>query len=355
MSETAVPGIHSRRGDEEARDGRSSPLTQLSEQTRALALERLQVLTPHLHGEVPLARLVREHGIALRTAQRWVAGYRRHGLAGLVRGSRNDRGRHRLPPEVQLLIEGLALRVPRPSITAITRQVGSIARNHEWQPSSYGTVCAVVRHLDPALVTLARQGPKAYRARFDMIYRREAARPNETWQADHTLLDIWVLDQRGRPARPWLTAVIDDYSRAVAGFRVEFEAPNTLGTALMLRQAIWREADPRWHVYGIPTTFYADHGSDFTSRHLEQAAADLKIRLVFSLPGQPRGRGRIERFFGTVNQLFLRNYLKGDPCVVSLRVKHPPPTVACAKPTNLRSWRTIRRAMVTAQFTVPDL
>jgi putative transposase len=29
------------------------------------------------------------------------------------------------------------------------------------------------------------------------------------------------------------------------------------------------------------------------------------MALVFSLPGQPRGRGRIERFFGTVNQLFL--------------------------------------------------
>lgn len=29
------------------------------------------------------------------------------------------------------------------------------------------------------------------------------------------------------------------------------------------------------------------------------------MRLVFSLPGRPRGRGKIERFFGTVNQLFL--------------------------------------------------
>jgi len=35
--------------------------------------------------------------------------------------------------------------------------------------------------------------------------------------------------------------------------------------------------------------------STFTSRHIEQVAADLKIRLVFSLLGQPRGRGKIER------------------------------------------------------------
>ena len=33
--------------------------------------------------------------------------------------------------------------------------------------------------------------------------------------------------------------------------------------------------------------------------------ADLKIRLVFSIPGKPRGRGRIERFFSTVNEMLL--------------------------------------------------
>jgi putative transposase len=38
---------------------------------------------------------------------------------------------------------------------------------------------------------------------------------------------------------------------------------------------------------------------------MEQVGIDLKMVLVFSFPGVPRGRGRIERFFATVNQLFL--------------------------------------------------
>ena len=54
-----------------------------------------------------------------------------------------------------------------------------------------------------------------------------------------------------------------------------------------------RKAESHWHVCGIPETFYTDHGSDFTSRHLEQVAADLKIELRFSTVGQPRGRGGI--------------------------------------------------------------
>ncbi len=56
---------------------------------------------------------------------------------------------------------------------------------------------------------------------------------------------------------------------------------------------------------GIPEVLYTDNGSDFTSHHLEQVGADLKMRLVFSTPGKPRGRGRIERFFRTLNEMLL--------------------------------------------------
>lgn len=140
---------------------------------------------------------------------------------------------------------------------------------------------------------------------FDLIHRREAERPNQIWQADHTQLDLWVRTPSGDPARPWLTIIEDDHSRAIPGYAVNLGAPSALTTALALRHAIWRKADPGWHVCGIPAVFYTDHGSDFTSRHLEQAAADLHIRLVFSLPGQPRGRGKIERYMNTINQMCL--------------------------------------------------
>jgi putative transposase len=38
---------------------------------------------------------------------------------------------------------------------------------------------------------------------------------------------------------------------------------------------------------------------------MEQVAADLKMQLIFVTPGQPSGRGRIERFFRTVHEMFL--------------------------------------------------
>jgi putative transposase len=46
---------------------------------------------------------------------------------------------------------------------------------------------------------------------------REAFHPNDIWQADHTWLDLMVLHLAGRPARPWLTVILEDHSRTVPG------------------------------------------------------------------------------------------------------------------------------------------
>jgi putative transposase len=127
------------------------------------------------------------------------------------------------------------------------------------------------------------------------------------WQADHTPLDVWLLDEAGKPAKPYLTAIEDDYSRMIVGYRLSFQPATALTTALTLRQAIWRKEDPRWSACGIPSVFYTDHGSDFTSKHLEQGAADIRMELVFSEKGVPRGRGKVERFFRSVDQLFLQD------------------------------------------------
>src|SRR5206468_9994668 len=43
----------------------------------------------------------------------------------------------------------------------------------------------------------------------------------------------------------------------------------------------------------------------FVSRQLERCLAVLGIRLVHSRPGQPQGRGKVERAFRTVREQFL--------------------------------------------------
>ena len=148
-------------------------------------------------------------------------------------------------------IEGLALHKPPLPIAALYRQVLKLSQDRGEKPPSYGTVFNIVRGLPADLVTLAHEGTKAYSNAFELVHRREADEPNAIWQADHTPLDILLTRPEGAAAKPWLTTVIDDHSRAVAGYFLSFENPSTLHTSLALRQAIWRKEDSRWVVCGI--------------------------------------------------------------------------------------------------------
>jgi len=246
-------------------------LASLQESAREIALERFRIIQPYLEQDRSLSVIARNAGIPYRTIHRWLTRYRRFGLAALARKAREDRGKRRaLSPQLLEAVEALALEVPPLPIAAIYRRVCEIAQKTDRVVPSYDVVYEVVREMPAGLLTLAHEGNKAYSATFDLVHRREAERPNAIWQADHTLLDILVQREDESQAQPWLTVVQDDYSRAVAGYFLFFEAPSTIQTALALRQAIWRKDDPRWHVCGIPDVLYTDNGRDFTSQHLRR-------------------------------------------------------------------------------------
>jgi putative transposase len=268
------------------------------------ALARFRLLQPHLEQDIPLARIAAECGIAERTLRRWLAAWRTHAIGGLERVRRSDAGvTRRLAPEIEALVRSLATRRPRPTAAAIHRRVQAEATARGLAAPSYSVVAGIVRGIEPARIAAATDAA-AYRDRHELVHRRDADAANAMWQADHTMLDILVIED-GKPVRPWLTVVMDDHSRAIAGFFLTTAAPSAVNTALALRQAIWRKDDPDWPVCGIPEQLYVDNGSDFVSENIEQACIALKIRLIHSRPGRPRGRGKIERFFRTVNDMFL--------------------------------------------------
>jgi transposase len=165
------------------RSWRRSPRGSLPPAQREQALARWRVLRVHLENGCPLVRVAAAHDVPERTLRRWLAAYRAGGLAALARRPRSDRGRRRMPPELQLLIEGLALRRPPPTVATVHRQAAEVAREQGWPAPGYAAVYDVVRSIDPAMATLAHEGAKRYREVFDLVRRREAARPNEIWQA----------------------------------------------------------------------------------------------------------------------------------------------------------------------------
>lgn len=281
------------------------PLSYFNDEQRVAAADIYKIIEPNIIGEVPLPRISDETNIPLRTLQRWKKGYQKAGLSGLIRSPRSDSGSTKVDTTVQSLIENTRLKNRRISIATIHRKVSIQCNQQGLSVPSYKQVYKIVKSMPNSIIELAHYGVKSYSEKYDLIYTRESERPNEFWQADHTLLDIEVWDDKKQRRRPWLSVIIDDYSRAVSGYFISFDAPSAIHTALMFHQAIWRKENTEWPICGIPETFYTDHGSDFTSQHLEQVAMDLKIRLVFSKIGVPRGRGKIERFFLSTNQLLL--------------------------------------------------
>ena len=261
---------------------------------------KLALLRQHDDG-TPWTRVAAESGVPVRTLARWASKDRSDPTShALERPRRVDRGTRRIAPELVEAIEALALRWPEPTAAFIHRRVSDIACDRGLAGPSYSSVRAVIASLDPGLRTLAQHGDAAYRDQFEVVFRRNTGRPNEQWQVDHTLLDVEILDKAGNPVRPCLTIVLDDYSRGIAGYTVFIGAPTAEQTALALHQAVNRKTNPAWPLCGLPDVLYSDHGSDFTSARLERVCLDTHVRLIHSRVGVPQGRGKIERFYGTV-------------------------------------------------------
>lgn len=280
-------------------------LTNFSEAKRKEATQKYNIIKPFILGKQSLSSISKSKGIALSTLYRWNKLYKEQGLTGLIHNTRVDKGEHKLKQNIIDEIKRLALKNKRNSIATIHRKIANYCIENNFYKPSYKQVYSIIKAMPKSVIDFSHQGEKYYQNKYDLIQIKESSRPNEIWQADHTLLDIYILDQKGNINRPWLTIIMDDYSRAIAGYFISFDAPNAQNTALTLHQAIWNKNNTNWPVCGIPEKFYTDHGSDFTSHHMEQVAIDLKINLMFSKVGVPRGRGKIERFFQTVNQTFL--------------------------------------------------
>lgn len=107
-------------------------------------------------------------------------------------------------------------------------------------------------------------------------------------------------------SRPWLTTVIDTYSRYIVGINLGYDAPSSQVVALALRHAILPKnyaseygLHEEWGTYGKPKHFYTDGGKYFRSNHLNQISVQLGF--VCHLRDRPSEGGIVERPFKTFN------------------------------------------------------
>lgn len=207
---------------------RKDQLVNYSDEQRHAAMTKYKTIKSNLDYQKYLAEVYEAEGIPLRTLQHWKKHYLEEGLIGLVHKKRADCGKTRLEPEVISEIERLFFSYRKMSIATIQRKLCGFCSEKKFVPPSYSQVYKTIQALPSSVGVLAHEGEKAYSEKFDLIKIREPKRPNEVWQADHTLLDIEIIDTKGVPKRPWLTIIMDDYSRAIAGYSLSFESPSAI-------------------------------------------------------------------------------------------------------------------------------
>ena len=237
--------------------------------------------------DIPGSRRTR---IAFETLRDWLAAYRRDGYEGLFPKRRSDRGCPRsLTPDVVALLLRLKQRYPKLSaakIISLARQSGQVAAEVTLAPATVYRLFHRHGLMRPA------GPPPPDRRRF--AYKAAG----ELWQADvmHGPKIGSDPQDRRRRSKSYLIAFLDDATRLVphAAFTL---AENAVTFLPVFKRTLLKR--------GLPTRLYVDNGSNFRSRHLSVTCATLGIHLIHSTPYKPQGRGKIERFFGTVRSQFL--------------------------------------------------
>ncbi|QEL27280.1 DDE-type integrase/transposase/recombinase (plasmid) [Bosea sp. F3-2] len=159
------------------------------------------------------------------------------------------------------------------------------------------------------------------RAEAERLLRLTGAGPTGEYplaevEADHTPLDVMVMEGGVVLGRPWLTMLIDRFSQMVLGFSISFVPPSWVSVMEALRHAVlpkdeelqrWAEYDGEpfqfdWPCFGAPDVLIVDQGSEFLSASMAATEAALNMRLLQLPKASGDKKGTIEGQFHRLNR-----------------------------------------------------
>ncbi len=160
--------------------------------------------------------------------------------------------------------------------------------------------------------TLKRKGRRAaYKFEpcywnLDMTTPRHGDRPFEIGHIDHTELDVELCCATTSQvlARPWLTLLVDAFSRRILAMYVTFDPPSYRSCMMVLRDCVRRHAR-------LPQFVIVDGGREFESTYFETLLARYECTKKMRPPAKARFGSVLERLFGTCNTQFIHN-LRGN-------------------------------------------
>lgn len=252
------------------------------------------------------------------TLESWYYDFRREGFPALQRKPRKDKGaRKTFSPEATEALLEKRRQYPHLKVKVLVRQLldqGILQAGTFSMPSVYRLLAE--HGLDNRSL---KNNPHSPEVPSGPTKSFECALPNQLWMTDCMYGPSLKLST-GQVLHTRLFALLDDCSRLVA--HAQYYPSEKLSSFLdCFRQGLARR--------GFPEKLYTDRGKIFTSRHLQIICANLEVRLCHAKPYAAWSRGKIERWFRTLQEDF-QAALVFDP-------------VESLEELNHRLWRWIER------------
>jgi Integrase core domain. len=173
----------------------------------------------------------------------------------------------------------------------------------------YKTILRAFKRLATGIRDGLRGGVEKMRNGLPHLTLPPATRPNEIFEIDHTFLaKILVWDPlTGRQGHPWLTVVIDVFTRLIVGFSITLAYKGAANTesafAAIADTLIGRDYDGTF-VGGMPEWFRFDQGSDFMNG-VAEATERLGGKNQPTEANSPWLKPFVERLNGTIKRTIL--------------------------------------------------
>jgi putative transposase len=259
------------------------------------------LLNSHL-GWGELARIIKEKAKMKRTIpystrttvttgciRNWLYLYRKYGKDGLAPKLRKDAGVSKAlsSHESSLILAALEKKpyLTASSVVKLLQQEGKIVSQVSKSALSRLVIASGLTKTERLKFKDREQNLK-----FDFFY------PLDCVQADD-LHAFPVLDEKNNKRKAILMAFIDDATRRIVYAEFSF-SERSLAFEIGIKHIL--------KAHGRIGQLYVDNGSPFVSKQTKRILDILRIRICHSRPGIPKGRGKIERFFRTVRDQFLR-------------------------------------------------
>jgi transposase InsO family protein len=222
-----------------------------------------------------------------RTLRHWLKRYRKQGLAGLTDEARSDKGASKaISAEILDRAEALRKENPKRSVSMVKKLL---------RAEGFDVSKLAERTLARQLV-LRRATKKFLKKGAGSYQRWEQLYVNDMWQSDVSH-GIWLRDpcNPGKSKLTKLIAFLDDASRVIthAEFYWDEQLPSLLDC---FEKSLLKR--------GRPCRLLVDNGSIYRSKTFAVMCAELGVELAFCRPRSPQGKGKIERFFLTIQTSF---------------------------------------------------